>query len=136
MEVKMSYPYLVKTTAQPISECSPINIRVNSYGTKFYYLNEKLHREDGPAVEYINGDRSWFLNGKLHRESSPAIELVNGSKEWYLNGELHRVDGPAVKYSNGNKEWYLKGKRFYSYEGWFQALTPEQQYNYLWNIDE
>ena len=28
----------------------------------------------------------WYLNGKLHREDGPAVELTNGSKEWYLNG--------------------------------------------------
>ena len=36
---------------------------VNEYGTKFWYLNGKLHREDGPAVEYANGDKFWCLNG-------------------------------------------------------------------------
>ena len=33
-------------------------------GTKQWYLNGKLHRTDGPAVEYGNGNRAWFLNGK------------------------------------------------------------------------
>ncbi len=32
---------------------------------KHWYLNEKLHREDGPAVEYVNGFKAWWLNGKL-----------------------------------------------------------------------
>ena len=34
-----------------------------------------------------NGTRSWFLNGKLHREDGPAIEYANGDKYWYINGE-------------------------------------------------
>jgi hypothetical protein len=31
----------------------------------FHRFNEdnKLHCEDGPAVQYSNGDRYWFLNG-------------------------------------------------------------------------
>ena len=57
-----------------------------------------------------NGTKSWWLNGELHREDGPAIEYSNGTKLWYLNGELHREDGPAVEYSNGHKEWYLNGK--------------------------
>ncbi len=59
----------------------------------------KRHREDGPAIEYADGDKEWFLNGKLHREDGPAIEGANGNKSWYLNGEHHREDGPAVEYS-------------------------------------
>jgi len=29
------------------------------------YLNEKnqLHREDGPAMEYLDNYKSWYLNG-------------------------------------------------------------------------
>ena len=36
---------------------------------------------------YDNGDKHWFLNGKLHREDGPAIERADGSKSWYLNDE-------------------------------------------------
>jgi hypothetical protein len=51
------------------------------------YKNEKgqLHRVDGPAVEYINGNKYWFINGKRHREDGPAIEYGSGYKSWYLN---------------------------------------------------
>ena len=35
---------------------------------------------------YNNGHKAWYLNGKLHREDGPAIEFNDGSKEWYLNG--------------------------------------------------
>ena len=36
--------------------------KTNSFGDKHWYLNGKLHREDGPAVEYANGDKEWWLN--------------------------------------------------------------------------
>jgi hypothetical protein len=67
-------------------------------------------------IEYIvkvynNGDKEWFLNGKLHREDGPAVECSNGAKFWYLNGKRHREDGPAVEWSDGYKVWYLDGKR-------------------------
>jgi hypothetical protein len=32
-------------------------------GHKTWCLNGQLHREDGPAVEYTDGDKSWWLNG-------------------------------------------------------------------------
>ena len=58
---------------------------IDTVGTKEWYLNGQRHREDGPAVEYANGDKYWYLNGKLHREDGPAIEYADGEKEWLLN---------------------------------------------------
>jgi hypothetical protein len=57
---------------------------VNNDG-KFWYLNDALHREDGPAVERVNGDKFWYRNGVLHREDGPAVERACGTKFWYLN---------------------------------------------------
>jgi hypothetical protein len=39
------------------------------------------------ALEYSNGDKYWYLNDKLHREDGPAIEAANGTKYWYINGK-------------------------------------------------
>ena len=58
-----------------------------------------------------NGIKEWWLNGQKHREDGPAIEGLDGSKAWYLNGKLHREDGPAVEGLNGTKEWWLNGKK-------------------------
>ena len=55
------------------------------------------------------GYKNWYLNGKLHREDGPAFEDVDGRKAWYLNGERHREDGPAVEYPCGATSWYLNG---------------------------
>ena len=60
---------------------------------------------------YDNGDKFWYLNGKRHREDGPAVEWASGTRHWHLNGELHREDGPAIEYSNGVKSWYLNGKK-------------------------
>jgi hypothetical protein len=75
-----------------------------------YRLNGKLHREDGPAIEWASGNKSWWFNGKCHRTDGPARELVNGDKEWYLNGLVHRIDGPAFEGEDGIKIWYLNDK--------------------------
>ena len=58
-----------------------------------------------------NGDKFWHLNGKRHREDGPAVEYANGNKYWYLNGKQHREDGPAAEHSDGAKYWYLNGKK-------------------------
>ena len=84
---------------------------VDDYGTKRWYLDDKLHREDGPAVEYTDG-RTWYLNGKLHRVDGPTMEYYNGSKFWFLNDNLHRTDGPAIECADGSKRWFLNNKEF------------------------
>jgi len=60
-------------------------VKVYPDGTKYWYLNDKLHREDGPAIELANGTTEWYLNDKLHREAGPAVEGTGGYKAYYLN---------------------------------------------------
>jgi antitoxin component YwqK of YwqJK toxin-antitoxin module len=96
---------------------------VSPDGTKEWYINGKLHREDGPAVEHVSGDKSWYLNDKLHREDGPAVEQANGTKYWYLNGKLHREDGPAVELASGTKMWYLNDRKLKNIEN----MTEEER---------
>ena len=63
------------------------DVKIDQYGAKRYYVNNVLHREDGPAVEYANGNKGWYKNGKLHREDGPSIEYIYGDKRWYYQGE-------------------------------------------------
>ena len=69
------------------------------------YIKYEVH-------EYSDGTKHWYLNGKLHREDGPAVEYSDGIKHWYLNGKLHREDGPAVGFWSGNKHWYLNGMSY------------------------
>ena len=103
-------------------------VKVYPSGTRHWYLNGNLHREDGPAIENSYGSKEWYLNGNLHREDGPAIEDANGSKEWYLNDKRHREDGPAVEHSDGSKEWYLNGKN-YTEEEYKAKLNPTKEYS-------
>ena len=98
-------------------------VKVDSDGSKEWYLNDKLHREDGPAVELADGSRAWYLNGKFHREDGPAIEYPDGSKYWYLNDEFHREDGPAVERADGSRAWYLNGVEYTEEEFNKEMLT-------------
>jgi hypothetical protein len=42
---------------------------VDAEGNTIWYKNDVYHREDGPAIEYWDGDREWWLNGeKLSEE--------------------------------------------------------------------
>jgi hypothetical protein len=98
-------------------------VTVDSEGTTKWYLKNKLHREDGPAIECANGDKVWYLNDQCHREDGPAIEWANGYKWWYINGQRHREDGPAIEYASGYKSWYLNDQRLT--EAQFNARTKQ-----------
>jgi hypothetical protein len=41
----------------------------------------------------INEDEvtRWYKDGKLHREDGPAVEYPNGYCEWYINGNIYRI---------------------------------------------
>jgi hypothetical protein len=58
---------------------------VTEKSTKWFNLEGKLHRENGPAVEYRNGYKAYYINGKFHREDGPAMEFADGYKVYYIN---------------------------------------------------
>lgn len=62
-------------------------LNIQDDGTRKHYKNGKLHREDGPAIEWRWGDKDWYMNGKLHREDGPAVNYIDGTKLYYINGE-------------------------------------------------
>lgn len=96
-----------------------------------YLYNGYLHRADGPAVEYHNGDQEWWYHEHRHREDGPAIYHKDGRKlyfiggaelcesvsisphrtRWFLHKKEHRTDGPATVYANGDKIWCQHGKQ-------------------------
>jgi hypothetical protein len=81
-------------------------------GTKHWFNEEgKLHRFDGPAVEWADGNREWYIDGKPHRSDGPAIEYASGRREWWVDDKLHRLDGPAIERPDGSKEWWFNGRR-------------------------
>jgi hypothetical protein len=67
-------------------------ISIDEAGNKCHWLNGRVHRTDGPAIENSSGDRGWKLNGEWHREDGPAVEYINGTVAWYLNHELLSFD--------------------------------------------
>lgn len=58
------------------------------------------------------------LNGKLHREDGPALEYIDGHKEWRINNELHREDGPAVEYADGQGSWFCHNRFYQNIDDW------------------
>ena len=66
-------------------------LQIKHNGTKYWYQNDKLHRDNGPAVIYNDGEKRWYINGKLHRENGPAIIYPDGSKKWYIKDKFIKL---------------------------------------------
>lgn len=77
----------------------PDGLHTDNEGNKSWWLNDELHREDGPAVEWVNGHKSWWYLGykipkpktekerKFHYHSCPGTngeECAN--KNWIPRG--------------------------------------------------
>jgi hypothetical protein len=60
-------------------------------GDKWWYLNDKRHREDGPAVEYASGTKSWYINGK------ELTEAEFNARTKSCNGKVVEIDGKKYK---------------------------------------
>jgi hypothetical protein len=69
-------------------------LEIDNEGNKFWWKNDKLHRKDGPAIEWSSGTKSWHINGKRHRDDGPAIECFDGEKRWWLYGEFYGNEKP------------------------------------------
>ena len=107
-------------------EDGPAVERADGDRTKAWYIDGKHHRTDGPAVEYADGGKEWWVDGKQHREDGPAVEHANGDKIWYIDNERHRTDGPAVEWVDGYKSWYIDG-RLYSEEDFNKFIEEVKQ---------
>ena len=85
---------------QEVFNALKYRIEDNGDGTRRYYNSAgKLHRTDGAAIEYANGEKWWYQNGRLHRTDGPAIEWNDGTKAWFINGRQLTEDefNQAVK---------------------------------------
>lgn len=101
--------------------------------SKYWVLFGKLHRDDdGPSIEYFNGDKEWyckgelyktqnllfndakqfeerwFKDGKTHRDGAPAYSSPDVTM-WYQYGQIHRIGGPAYE-NKSVKRWYENDK--------------------------
>ena len=66
-------------------------IIIDSDNTIYYYLNGFYHREDGPAVIFVKGNKYWYING------NNITEKVNN----WLNGKTNIP--PYEKWDNNTR---------------------------------
>ena len=68
------------------------------------------------------GDKYWRIDGKIHRTDGPAVEWADGTKEWAIYGLNHRTDGPAVEWAGGDITWHLDGITL-TFDKWLNQTT-------------
>ena len=116
LKTRANGPAVIQFVNTPADE----NKRLARLFNYYWYENDILTREDGPAVLLSNGTEEWYLNGLLHRVNGPALKQFlyteNGisrfDEYWYTDGKLNREDDePAVERANGDKEWYTDDVR-------------------------
>jgi hypothetical protein len=85
-----NYALLLSKLRRPIYRTKLIKalttVVTTKYGTQYWWINGKRHREDGPAF-ICDGTQDWYINGKKHREDGPAVIHADGSQSWYINDE-------------------------------------------------
>lgn len=67
---------------------------IDDEGTRSWWLNGKRHREDGPACEYVNGDKAWYLYGEELTEEE--FNARTKAKELTIN-EIEQLLGYKIK---------------------------------------
>lgn len=83
-------------------------LHIDEDGVKFWYLNDSLHNEDGPAIEYPCGEKIWFLSGypygiaKYGECITVGLEIkhtVSDWEEWFAGDEefVHKRDSPEFQ---------------------------------------
>lgn len=58
--------------------------KIDDEGTIMFELNGMLHRPNGPAIIWNDGDWGWNLFGLWHRYYGPRDE----SGDWYIHDVL------------------------------------------------
>jgi hypothetical protein len=51
--------------------------------------------------------QEWRVDGRLHRNDGPAVQWADGMLEWRQNGKQHRLDGPAIMFADGSAMWWI-----------------------------
>ena len=67
---------------------------VRAYKSRTEWRNNEgqVHREDGPAVEYANGEKRWYINGQELTEQ----EFLSRNKKEFSMEEVAKALGVPV----------------------------------------
>ena len=81
---------------QEVFDVLKYRIEVDEDGTRRYYNTAgQLHRTDGPAIEWADGDKWWFLNGKRITQEE-HLRRTNPAQEMTV-AEIEKLLGKRIK---------------------------------------
>ena len=66
-------------------------VRVYKNGNKSWWQDDKLHRTDGPAVEYASGTKAWYI------DNFPYTEEEFNEKMNSCEGKTVMIDGKEYR---------------------------------------
>jgi hypothetical protein len=94
------------------------------YTNRVEYRDENgvLHREDGPALIYNNGEENWYKRGRLHRENGLPAIIKKEYKLYMVNGRRHNEYGPGYENIDGTVWWYLNNIKYIEEEQYQKEL--------------
>jgi len=80
------------------------HIWIDGVGTDFWFKNNQLHREDGPAVIYADAATQWYLEGDEYSKETHKLEMdrrrraktyaaatANGTMDFVIDAEGNLV---------------------------------------------
>lgn len=84
----------------------------------------------------------WYLGDKLHKENGPAVVFADGTQEWWIDGKRHREDDAAIIFADGQKKYFIEGKNISEED--FNALIearnappePVKEIRFTYTVDE
>ncbi len=72
--------------------------KITKDGTQYWYINGKLHREDGPAWIWKDGEQYWYINGH-----DITDEILKWAKDRDIDLEnLSEIDKMIISMEWGN----------------------------------
>ena len=115
-----------------------VEVEVTGTTTNYYVVrgNSKIsHNPNGPARIYVGGfygRKVWMNNGKVHRTDGPAIEWDDGDIDYFHCGKRHRLDGPAIIRQRAvyrhRLGWYINGTEYSTESAFLKAVTKWLSY--------
>ena len=48
-------------------------LRIHPCGDRHWFFNDRVHREDGPAEEWVNGAELWWFDGTFLGEGAKGF---------------------------------------------------------------
>lgn len=73
-------------------------------------------------------EQNWYLNNKLHREEGPSFVSIKRNSitlEWHAEGKLHRKDGPSHVFIYDQKGTIISDSSWYEHGKWIKTKRTE-----------